>query len=87
MLGYSRSRKDGVAGSKSIDYSSNCSSVGFKLKSYHNVTGPGDYNVPSYTGKQSHVAGRRNGPSFSFGHRPTKIQFFSKEYLRVILCF
>lgn len=63
------------------------SSIGFKsdfkVKNYHNVTGPGDYDIPSYTGYYSNVAGRRNGPSFSFGHRAKKIQYFSKEYLRV----
>ena len=61
--------------SKSIDASR--SSLGFKseykVKHYHNVTGPGDYDIPSYTGFNSHIAERRNGPSFSFGHRPPKI--------------
>ena len=43
----------------------------FKPKLYHNVTGPGDYEIPSFT----------------FGSRPEKIQYFSKEYLRVSLIY
>ena len=59
----------------------------FKPKLYHNVTGPGDYEIPSFTGQKSIVAGMRNGPSFTFGSRPEKIQYFSKEYLRVSLIY
>ncbi|CDW85551.1 UNKNOWN [Stylonychia lemnae] len=87
QLNFGRNRsKIGLSGHVSSSMEMSSSTLGFKSefkpKSYHNVTGPGDYNIPSLTGYQSIVAGRRNGPKFSFGSRPEKIQFFSKEYLR-----
>ena len=48
-----------------------------------NETGPGDYDVPEITGKQSILAENKNGPRFSFGMRSKKMQFISKEYLKV----
>jgi hypothetical protein len=50
-----------------------------------NETGPGDYNVPQFTGNKSVLAEKKTGPSFTFGKRAKKIQFISKEYLRVRL--
>jgi len=52
-----------------------------------NETGPGDYNVPEFTGTKSVLAEKKNGPSFTFGVRTKKIQFISKEYLRVRFFF
>jgi len=43
-----------------------------------NVTGPGDYSVPSFSGNGNDkvaVSNRRNAPAFSFKSR-TKIPFF-----------
>ncbi len=54
-----------------------------KLKPYMNETGPGDYNMPQFTGNKSVLAEKKTGPSFSFGTRAKKVQFISKEYLRV----
>ena len=54
-----------------------------RLKPYMNETGPGDYNVPEFTGTKSVLAEKKTGPSFTFGSRTKKIQFISKEYLRV----
>ncbi len=52
-----------------------------------NETGPGDYNVPQFTGNKSVLAEKKTGPSFSFGTRAKKVQFISKEYLRVRVVF
>jgi len=48
-----------------------------------NETGPGDYNIPQFTGNKSVLAEKKTGPSFTFGTKANKIQFISKEYLRV----
>jgi hypothetical protein len=48
-----------------------------------NETGPGDYNVPEFTGTKSVLAEKKTGPSFTFGSRTKKVQFISNEYLRV----
>lgn len=34
---------------------------------YLNEAGPGDYETPSLFGTKTNVAGRRNGPKFTFG--------------------
>ena len=91
QISYQKSRAK-YLGNASIDYST-MNSMGFKslgqseykIKPYYNQTGPGDYNIPSFVGKSTNVGGRRNGPKFSFGSRPEKIQFFSEEYLRNFL--
>jgi len=54
-----------------------------RLKPYMNETGPGDYNIPHFTGNKSVLAEKKTGPSFTFGKKANKIQFISKEYLRV----
>ena len=54
-----------------------------RQRPYMNETGPGDYELPSMTGSKSILAEKKNGPSFSFGVRTKKMQFISKEYLRV----
>lgn len=48
-----------------------------------NETGPGDYDLPEMTGNKSVIGDKKSGPSFSFGARTRKMQFISKEYLRV----
>ena len=34
-----------------------------------NETGPGDYDVPQFTGNKSVLAEKKTGPSFTFGKR------------------
>ena len=58
-----------------------------RLRPYMNETGPGDYDVPEFTGTKSVLADKRSSPSFSFGVRTNKIQFISKEYLTVSFIF
>eukprot|EP00347_Sterkiella_histriomuscorum_P008027 403346650 len=52
-----------------------------KLQRYMNVTGPGDYEIKGFTGRQTLISNKRNEPSFSFGSKPKKMQFISKELL------
>ena len=48
-----------------------------------NETGPGDYDLPEMIGKQQSLTEKKNGPKFTFGSRTKKMQFISKEYLKV----
>jgi hypothetical protein len=60
-----RSSLDRVSVSMTIDSEDKES----KLRHYHNVTGPGDYNMPSLTGKQILEATKTNAPRFSFASK------------------
>ncbi len=54
-----------------------------RSRPYINETGPGQYEIPEIIGHKTVIADKRNGPSFTFGHRTKKMQFISKEYLKV----